>query len=408
MKYINGGVCAAQGFRAGGMHVGVKATSSQEKKDLALIVSDVECAAAGVFTTNVVKAAPVHVSRAHLADGKARAVIVNSGNANACAPQGEENALKMCAAAAKAVGCEEKDVLVCSTGVIGQTLRVEVIENGVPTLYGQLERSDAASDAAANAIMTTDTVKKEAAVQTTIGGKNVCIGGITKGSGMIHPNMGTMLCFITTDCAISAEMLKKALLDVTRVSFNRISVDGDTSTNDTCLVLANGMAGNAAITAEGEDYENFKAALKELSITLARKMAKDGEGAKHLITCNVTGAADEAQAETISKSVISSTLTKAAIFGCDANWGRVLCAMGYSGEQFDPDRVDVVFASTVGEIMVCQQGRGLDFDEDLARKILTEDEIEINITMGESNGSCTCWGCDITYDYIQINGDYRT
>jgi len=407
MKYINGGVCAAQGFRAAGLHVGVK-NNKTDKKDVALIVSDVDCAAAGVFTTNVVKAAPVHVTKAHLADGKARAVIVNSGNANACAPQGEENAMRMCAAAAKAVGCAVEDVLVCSTGVIGQTIRVEVIENGVPTLFEMLESSDAASDAAANAIMTTDTVKKEVAIETEIGGKTVRVGGIAKGSGMIHPNMGTMLCFITTDCAISSRMLQKALLDVTRVSFNRISVDGDTSTNDTCCVLANGLAANSEITGEGEDYEIFKAALQELCIVLARKMAKDGEGAKHLITCNVCGAVSEQQAETIAKSVISSTLTKAAIFGCDANWGRVLCAMGYSGEQFDPERVDVTFASSVGSVMVCQQGRGLDFDEELAKKILTEDEIEINIAMGDGDGSCVCWGCDITYDYIQINGDYRT
>ena len=407
MKYINGGVCAAQGFRAAGLHVGVK-NNKTDKKDVALIVSDVDCTAAGVFTTNAVKAAPVHVTKAHLADGKARAVIVNSGNANACAPQGEENAERMCAAAAKEIGCAAEDVLVCSTGVIGKTLPVAVIEAGVPTLYRMLESSDAASDAAAVAIMTTDTVKKEVAIETEIGGKTVRIGGIAKGSGMIHPNMGTMLCFITTDCAISSEMLKKALLDVTRVSFNRISVDGDTSTNDTCCVLANGMAGNDEITGEGKDYETFKTALQDLSVILARKMAKDGEGAKHLITCNVSGAAGEQQGETIAKSVISSTLTKAAIFGCDANWGRVLCAMGYSGEQFDPDQVDVTFASSVGSVMVCQKGRGLDFDEELAKKILTEDEIEINIVMGEGSGTCTCWGCDITYDYIQINGDYRT
>ena len=407
MKQISGGVCAAKGSRAAGIHVGVK-THNTDKKDLALIVSDVDCAAAAVFTTNVVKAAPIHVSKAHLADGKARAIVVNSGNANACAPHGEENAERMCAAAAKAIGCKAEDMVVSSTGVIGQTIKIDVIEAGLPKLAELLEASEAASDAAARAIMTTDTVKKEVAIETEVGGKSVRIGGIAKGSGMIHPNMGTMLCFITTDCAISPAMIREALLETAKVSFNRISVDGDTSTNDTCCVLANGLAGNAEITEKNADYEAFVAALKEIGTQLARRMAKDGEGAKHLITCTVTGAKDEQSAETISKSVISSTLTKAAIFGCDANWGRVLCAMGYSGEQFDPDKVDVSFVSSAGEVAVCKQGRGLDFDEDLAKKVLTEDEVVIAIAMGEGEGSCTCWGCDITYDYIKINGDYRT
>ena len=407
VSWIDGGVCAAQGFRAAGLHVGVK-THNVNKKDVALIVSDADCAAAAVFTTNVVKAAPIHVTKAHLANGRARAVVANSGNANACAPLGEENAERMCAAAAKAIGCGAEDVLVCSTGVIGQTLRVNVIEEGMEELASLLEQSGAGSDAAAHAIMTTDTVKKEAAVETTVGGKTVRIGGIAKGSGMIHPNMGTMLCFITTDCAISPEMIREALVDTAHVSFNRISVDGDTSTNDTCLVLANGLAGNETITGEGEDYAAFLEALKALCVRLARMMAKDGEGARHLITCTVSGAKDEESAQTIAKSVISSTLTKAAIFGCDANWGRVLCAMGYSGEKFDPDKVDVAFASAAGEIPVCRQGRGLDFDEDLAKRILTEDEVEIRVRMGEGDASCTCWGCDITYDYIKINGDYRT
>jgi len=407
MNYIEGGVCAARGFRAAGMHVGVK-THNTSKKDVTLIVSDVDCAAAAVFTKNVVKAAPIHVDLAHLNDGKARAVIANSGNANACAPLGEENAEKMCAAAAKAIGCKSEDVLVSSTGVIGQTLNVSVIEAGMPALYAQLARSAAGSDAAAHAIMTTDTVKKEVALETVIGGKTVAIGGIAKGSGMIHPNMGTMLCFLTTDCAISPAMIKAALLDTVTTTFNRISVDGDTSTNDTCLVLANGLAGNAEITEKNGDYDDFVAALRELCTTLARAMAADGEGAKHLITCTVSGALDEKSAETIAKSVISSTLTKAAIFGADANWGRVLCAMGYSGEQFDPDRVDVTFASAAGAVQVCRQGRGLDFDEELAKKVLSEHDVEINIAMGEGDASCTCWGCDITYDYIKINGDYRT
>ena len=407
LNFINGGVCAAQGFQAAGIHVGVK-THAEWKKDVALIVSDVDCAAAAVFTKNVVKAAPIRVDLQHLADGKARAVIANSGNANACAPQGEENAKRMCAAAAKVIGCAPEDVVVSSTGVIGQRINVEAIEAGIPDLYAALERSAAASDAAGHAIMTTDLVKKEAAVETTVGGKTVRMGGIAKGSGMIHPNMGTMLCFLTTDCAISQEMLQGALEEVVRTTFNRISVDGDTSTNDTCCILANGLAGNREITEKNDHYVDFVMKLHEICYLLARAMAKDGEGAKHLITCTVRGAASEEQAETIAKSVISSTLTKAAIFGCDANWGRVLCAMGYSGEQFDPEKVDVSFASNAGEILVCQQGRGLAFDEDLAKKILTEDEVDIDITMSEGDESCTCWGCDITYDYIKINGDYRT
>ncbi len=407
MQFIEGGVCAAQGFRAAGVHMGVK-THNTSKKDVALIVSDVECAAAAVFTKNAVKAAPIHVDREHLKNGRAKAIIVNSGNANACAPNGEENAKRMCAAAAKAIGCAVEDVLVSSTGVIGQTINIELIENGVPALYEMLESSAAASDAAAHAIMTTDTVKKEVAVETEVGGKRVVMGGIAKGSGMIHPNMGTMLCFLTTDCAISSEMIRAALLETVGVSFNRISVDGDTSTNDSCIVLANGKAGNAEITEKGEDYAAFLEALQTLCIALAKAMASDGEGAKHLITCTVKGAKSEAAAETIGKSVISSTLTKAAIFGADANWGRVLCAMGYSGEDFDPDRVDVHFASAAGDIAVCRQGRGLSFDEDLAKKILSEHDVEIHITMGEGSAACTCWGCDITYDYIRINGDYRT
>ena len=407
MKFIEGGVCAAQGFKAAGIHVGVK-TKAGWKKDVALIVSDVDCAAAAVFTKNVVKAAPIHVDKKHLENGKARAVIANSGNANACAPMGEENAIRMCQAAAAAIGCDPMDVLVSSTGVIGQTLNVKVIEDGMADLYAALDHSIEASDAAAHAIMTTDTVKKEVAVETTVGGKTVRMGGIAKGSGMIHPNMGTMLCFLTTDCAISPAMIKTALLETVNISFNRISVDGDTSTNDTCMVLANGMAGNAEITEKGEDYTAFLAALQALCIELAKMMAADGEGAKHLITCSVKGAATEAQAETLAKSVIGSSLTKCAIFGADANWGRVLCAMGYSGEQFDPEKVDVHFTSAAGDVAVCAKGRGLDFDEDLAKKVLSEHDVEINITMGEGEAACTCWGCDLTYDYVKINGDYRT
>ncbi len=407
MNQIQGGVCAAQGFQAAGLHVGVK-THNVNKKDLTLIVSDVPCTAAGVFTTNVVKAAPIQVTRRHLAAGPVRAVVANSGNANACAPEGEENAVRMCRAAAAALGVQPQEVLVSSTGVIGQTLKVGVIEAGLPTLSGMLEHSWAGSDAAAAAIMTTDTVPKEAAVEFTVGGKTVCMGGIAKGSGMIRPNMGTMLCFITTDCAISQELLQSALREVCAVSFNRISVDGDTSTNDTCLVLANGLAGNAPITQRGGDYDAFAAALKEICVTLARKIASDGEGARHLITCTVSGAADEKTAETVAKSVVSSTLTKAAIFGADANWGRVLCAMGYSGAAFDPEAVDVSFASDAGRVAVCSRGRGLPFDEELAKKVLSEHDVEIRISMGSGAGQCVCWGCDITYEYIRINGDYRT
>ena len=407
MNYVEGGVCAAQGFRAAGIHVGIK-THNTEKKDLALIVSDVDCAAAAVFTKNVVKAAPIRVDQLHLSNGKARAIIANSGNANACAPRGEENAEKMCAAAAGVIGCEAGDVLVSSTGVIGQTLNVGVIEAGAGALYAALEHSPAGSDSAARAIMTTDTVKKEVAVETMIGGKAVRLGGIAKGSGMIHPNMGTMLCFLTTDCAISPAMIKAALLEAVPVTFNRISVDGDTSTNDTCCVLANGLAGNPEITEKGADYDRFLSALRALCAALSRKMASDGEGARHLITCTVVGAKSVDSAEVIAKSVISSTLTKAAIFGADANWGRVLCAMGYSGEEFDPEQVNISFASAAGSVTVCENGRGLDFDEDKAKKILTEHDVEIRIAMGEGLDVCTCWGCDITYDYIKINGDYRT
>lgn len=406
MKFIDGGVCAASGFKASGIHVGVK-TNNLSKKDLALIVSDVECAAAAVYTTNVVKAAPLLVTKAHLQNGKARAVLANSGNANACAPHGEEYAERSCAAAAKALGIDAADIIVASTGVIGQTLPVEVIEGGIPSLTAALH-SDGSLDAA-NAIMTTDTVVKEFAAEVTIGGKIVRLGGIAKGSGMIHPNMGTMLCFLTTDCAITSDMIKKILLDTVKVSFNRISVDGDTSTNDMCCLLANGLAGNTLIDSDNEDYKAFAAALREICVKLAVVMASDGEGATHLITCRVSGAESEKDAETLSKSVISSTLTKAAIFGADANWGRVLCAMGYSGVVFDPDKVSVAFESQAGRIAVCTDGRGLKFDEALAKTILTEHDITIDISIaGSGTGECTCWGCDITYDYIKINGDYRT
>ena len=407
MRFTNGGVCAPQGFKASGIHVGVK-SHDPNKKDVGLIVSDVDCVTAAVYTKNVVKSAHIYVDMEHLQDNTARAVIVNSGNANACAPNDIENAKRMCGAVAAKLGCEADKVLVASTGVIGQELRIERIEENIDALCDALTHDDKGSDGAACAIMTTDTVKKEYAIETVIGGQMINIGGIAKGSGMIHPNMGTMLCFVTTDCAISPEMLKEALLETVNVSFNRISVDGDMSTNDTCLVMANGEADNAQITAKGEDYEEFVAALKRLCTRLAIDMASDGEGAKHLITCTVRNAKTEAEAETLSKSVISSTLTKAAIFGCDANWGRVVCAMGYSGVEFDVNKVNVTFTSGAGSIAVCRDGHGLEFDEDLAKKILTEHDITIDVDMADGEAECTCWGCDITYDYIKINGDYRT
>lgn len=407
MKYINGGVCAAQGFKAGGLHMGVK-THNKNKKDVAMIVSDSVCTAAAVYTKNKVKASHIAVDIKHLSGGTAKAAVINSGIANACAPHGEEYAVKMCAAAAEEIGCEVNDVVIASTGVIGQPLNISAIENGMPELYKSISHSDEGSDAAAKAIMTTDTVKKEIALETEVGGKVVKMGGIAKGSGMIHPNMGTMLCFITTDCAISAEMIKEALKETVKVTFNRISVDGDTSTNDTCCVMANGEADNDIITEKNEAYNEFVSALKELCTRLSMEMASDGEGAKHLIICTVKNASGEDTAQTVSKSVISSTLTKAAIFGADANWGRVLCAMGYSGADFDPEKVSIAFKSKAGSIPVCENGEGLDFDEELAKKILTEHDITIDIDMKSGSAECTCFGCDITYDYIKINGDYRT
>ncbi|MDR3310331.1 MAG: bifunctional glutamate N-acetyltransferase/amino-acid acetyltransferase ArgJ [Oscillospiraceae bacterium] len=410
VKWIDGGVTAPQGFRAAGIHVGVK-THNPDKRDLALIASDAECGAAAVFTKNIVKAAPVLVTREHLANGKLRAVIANSGNANACAPNGETNARNMCEAAAAALGISADDVAVASTGVIGQELPAEKITSAVPELARALSY-DGSADAAA-AIMTTDTVKKEFALEVQIGGKTVKIGGIAKGSGMIHPNMGTMLAFVTTDCAVSGGMLSALVKSAAGESFNRISVDGDTSTNDTCIVLANGLACNAEITEPGADCELLGDALRALCVRLATAMAADGEGATHLVTCTVSNAETEDKAETIAKSVISSSLVKAAFFGADANWGRILCAMGYSGADFDPERVDVAFRSAAGAVAVCASGRGLPFDEARAKTILTEHDVEVLIDLHEQTapgecGECTCWGCDMTYDYVKINGDYRT
>lgn len=406
MKLISGGVTAAKGFRAAGVHAGVKAGSSPDKNDLAMILCDTEAAAAGVYTMNRVKAAPIYVTMEHLENGTARGVIANSGNANACAPLGRENAVKMCEAAASATGLRPEDFIVCSTGVIGQTLNVSVIEDACPTLASLLSR-DGSGDAAA-AIMTTDTKKKEIAVSFEIGGKEVRLGGIAKGSGMIHPNMGTMLCFLTTDCAISSDVLQDALYEVTKVTFNRVSVDGDTSTNDTCCILASGAAENALIDWKSEDYDVFYGALKYVCTELAKKIAGDGEGATKLVSCTVSGSRSDEAAEKLSMEVIRSSLVKAAMFGADANWGRVLCAMGYSKAPFRPECVDVAFASAAGTIQVCKAGEGLDFDEELAKKVLSQPEVEILVNVNEGEHAVTAWGCDLTYDYVKINGDYRT
>jgi glutamate N-acetyltransferase/amino-acid N-acetyltransferase len=406
MKLISGGVTAAKGFRAAGIHAGVKASSSPDKNDLAMILCDTEATAAGVYTMNRVKAAPIYVTMEHLENGTARGIIANSGNANACAPMGHENAVKMCEAAASATGLRPEDFIVASTGVIGAQLNVSVIEQACPTLASLLSRDGSAE--AAKAIMTTDTRSKEIAVSFELGGKEVRLGGIAKGSGMIHPNMGTMLAFLTTDCAISSDVLQGALYEVAKTSFNRISVDGDTSTNDTCCILASGQAGNALIDWKNEDYEVFYGALKFICTELAKKIAGDGEGATKLVTCTVSGSRSDEAAEKLAMEIIRSSLVKAAMFGADANWGRVLCAMGYSRAPFRPECVDVAFASTVGTVQVCASGEGLPFDEALAKEILSQPEVEILVNVNEGEHSVTAWGCDLTYDYVKINGDYRT
>ena len=406
LNQISGGVCAAKGFTAAGVHCGVKAGSSPDKNDLALILSEKECAAAATYTMNRVKAAPLYVTMDHLENGVAWGVVANSGNANACCPQSHENAEAMSTAAAAATGREPGDFVVASTGVIGQTINISAIQAGLPQAAAALSASG--SDAAAHAIMTTDTVKKEIAVSLTIGGKEVRLGAIAKGSGMIHPNMGTMLAFITTDCAITHEMLSDALHEVVARTFNRVTVDGDTSTNDMCVVLANGMAGNSLIEWKDQDYETFLAALEEVCRHLSRAIAGDGEGASKLVTCKMHGARSEESAERLAKAVVGSSLVKAAMFGADANWGRVLCAMGYSKAPFRPEHVDVSFCSQAGSILVCKQGDGVDFDEDKAKTILTEKEVIIDVDLHEGDESAECWGCDLTYDYVKINGDYRT
>ena len=407
MKQIPGGVTAPKGFRAWGVHCGVKSKKA-DKKDLALILSDQECAAAAVYTMNRVKAAPLYVTMEHLEDGTAWGVAANSGNANACCPMSHEYAEEMARLAARATGRAPADFVVASTGVIGQTLNIAAIRAGMPAAAAGLTAGPEGSDAAARAIMTTDTVKKELALACSIGGRTVTLGAIAKGSGMIHPNMGTMLCFVTTDCAITREMLSEALREVVPRTFNRVTVDGDTSTNDMCLALANGMAGNPLIEWKDEDYSAFLAALEELCRQLARSIAGDGEGASKLVTCRMTGARSEESAERLAKAVVGSSLVKAAMFGSDANWGRVLCAMGYSKAPFRPEHVDVTFQSQAGSVPVCRQGDGLPFDEDAAKRILSEKEVVILVDLHEGDEAAECWGCDLTYDYVKINGDYRT
>ncbi len=403
MEQISGGVCAAQGFTAAGVHCGIR--KNKDKRDLALIYSQVPASAASVYTSNLVKGAPLTVTKAHLADGVAQAIVCNSGNANTCNADGIQVAQEMCRLTGAALGIAPHNVVVASTGVIGQRLDVAPIAAAMPQLVSELGDH---SEEAAEAIMTTDTMLKEVAVSFEIGGKTCKLGGIAKGSGMIHPDLATMLVFLTTDCAIAPAMLEKALkLDVAK-TFNMVSVDGDTSTNDMVTILANGLAGNAPITAEGPAFTAFMEALNSVTLFLCRCIAGDGEGATKLLECRVTGAKTEADAKTIAKSIICSSLTKAAMFGADANWGRVLCAIGYSGAAVDVSRVDVSFASCRGEILVCQNGAGVDFSEEFAKEILLEDSIDIVVTLHDGEAAATAWGCDLTYDYVKINGDYRT
>ena len=404
MNIIEGGVCAAKGFTANGIHAGIR--KNKEKRDLSLILSECRSHAAAVYTTNLVKGAPLTVTKKHLSDGFAQAVICNSGNANTCNANGVEVAEEMSALAAKQLGIDPSDVVVASTGVIGQPLDITPIRDGIPALVAGLGKGN--SGLAAEGIMTTDTKKKEIAVSFTVGGKECRIGGIAKGSGMIHPNMATMLVFLTTDCAISAELLSRALSSDVQNTFNMVSVDGDTSTNDMVTILANGMAGNPEITGEGEDFSEFMKALNTVTVYLCRRIAGDGEGATKLLECRVDGACSEANAKAVAKSVICSSLTKAAMFGADANWGRVLCAIGYSGVLVDVSRVDVSFSSAKGEILVCKNGAGVEFSEEKAKEILLESEISILISLHMGEATATAWGCDLTYDYVRINGDYRT
>ncbi len=404
MKIISGGVCAAKGFKAGGVHCGIR--KNQTKKDLALIVSDKKAVTACVYTRNLVKGAPLTVTKNNIADGYAQAVICNSGNANTCNANGIEIAQSMCDLVEKTTGINAKDVVVASTGVIGQKLSITPIENSIETLYSQVSYNG--SFDCASAIMTTDTIAKEVAVEFEIDGKVCHMGGIAKGSGMIHPDMATMLVFITSDVCISKEMLKKALRTDVDATFNMLSVDGDTSTNDMVTVMCNGMAENSEINADSQAYDTFMKALNTVNVTLCRMIAADGEGATKMLECNCTGADSINTARTVAKSVVCSSLLKAAMFGADANWGRVLCAIGYSKADVDVTKVDVSFKSAKGEILVCKDGAGVDFSEEIAKEILLEKEIEINVSVGDGEYSSKAWGCDLTYDYVKINGDYRT
>ena len=404
MQHIQGGVCAPKGYKAGGIHCGIR--KNRVKRDLSLIISDVPASASAVYTQNLVKGAPRYVTQRNLLNGSAHAAVCNSGNANTCNADGEDIAWQMCQLTADAAGLNPEDVIVASTGVIGQPLPIAPIKEGMSKLLASVH--DQGSQEAAEGIMTTDTRLKEVAVSFMAGGVECRLGGIAKGSGMIHPNLATMLVFLTCDAAITPELLKKALSDNVQDTFNMTSVDGDTSTNDMVCIMSNGLAGNAPIVAEGSDYDSFCAALNEVTTTLCRMIAKDGEGATRLLTCYVTGGRTVKDAKLAAKSVVCSSLFKAAIFGADANWGRVLCALGYSGAELDVKAVDVSFRSETGEIKVCQAGASLPFSEELAKQILLEDEIDVLITLHDGNASATAWGCDLTYDYVKINGDYRT
>lgn len=405
-KYTEGGVCAAKGFRANGVHCGIRKNKS--KRDLALIVSEKEAAAAAVYTTNLVKGAPIAVTRKNLENGRASVIVCNSGNANTCNADGYEKATEMCAIAAKQCGIEKSNVVVASTGVIGMPLDTAPIRNSIAELYDGLTAAPEGSRFAAEAIMTTDTIVKEAAVRFEIDGVPCSMGGIAKGSGMIHPNMATMLIFITCDALITPELLGRALREDVKTSFNMISIDGDTSTNDMAVILSNGMAGNAEINTEGAAYDTFCRALHMLTVRLSRMLAADGEGATKLLECSVSGAPTLEAAQKTAKSVICSSLLKAAMFGADANWGRVLCAIGYSGALVDVSRIDVAFRSGKGTVTVCKNGSGVPFSEEQAKEILQEKEIDILVDLNDGSETATAWGCDLTYDYVKINGDYRT
>ena len=404
IQFVEGGVCASKGFSASGVHCGIR--KNQSKKDLALIYSNVKANAAAVYTTNLVKGAPLLVTQSHLANGQAQAILCNSGNANTCNANGVEVAEKMCEMLASSLPVAPEDVVIASTGVIGQPLSLEPIASGIGPLVAGL--SPEGNDAAAEGIMTTDTVRKEVAVSFELGGRICHIGGIAKGSGMIHPNMATMLVFLTSDAAISPALLQKAIREDIAKTFNMVSVDGDTSTNDMLVLLANGLAGNPEIVTEDTDFKTFMEALGTVTVALCRMIAGDGEGATKLLECRVSSAKDLVTARTVAKSVITSSLLKAAMFGADANWGRVLCAIGYSGADVDINRIDVRFRSPAGEILVCRNGSGVAFSEEKAKAVLLEHDIEILVDLNDGTAESCAWGCDLTYDYVRINGDYRT